>query len=84
MPGSRSYVLEVHTPRKPATITVGGRAIAEIPTTGQGRQALDKLKADFSAAKEGWYFDASDRRGVIHVKLGPQALSKGFSVVVGL
>jgi hypothetical protein len=84
MPGSRSYVLEVHTPRKPSTIAVGGRAIAEIPTTGQGRQALDKLKADFSAAKEGWYFDASDRRGVVHLKLGPQALSKGFSVVVGL
>ena len=36
-------------------------------------------KADFEAATEGWYYDATDRRGVIHVKLGPQALSKGFS-----
>ena len=84
MPGSRRYLVDVHATRKPAKVTVGGRALAEIPQTGQGRQAQDKLKADFEAATEGWYYDATDRRGVVHVKLGPQALSKGFSVVIGL
>jgi hypothetical protein len=84
MPGSRSYVVEVHVSRRPATITLGGRALAEVPQTGQGRQAADRLKADFDAAKEGWYFDASDRRGVVHVKVGSQALSKGFSLAISL
>src|SRR5262249_28955571 len=84
MPGSRGYLVDMHVTRKPATVTVGGRALAEIPQTGQGRQAQDKLKADFEAAREGWYYDAADRRGVVHVKLAPQALSKGFSVVIGL
>jgi alpha-glucosidase len=84
MPGSRRYLVDVHATRKPAKVTVGGRALAEISQTGQGRQAQDKLKADFEAATEGWYYDAADRRGVLHVKLGPQALSKGFTVVIGL
>ena len=84
MPASRAWVLDVHAPARPAKVSVGGRALAEIPQTGQGRQAQDKLKADFEAATEGWYYDATDRRGVIHVKLGPQALSKGFSVTIGL
>ena len=83
-PAAAAYLVDVHATRKPAKVTVGGRALAEIPQTGQGRQAQDKLKADFEAATEGWYYDAADRRGVLHVKLGPQALSKGFSVVIGL
>src|SRR6476660_4267610 len=36
MPGSRRYLVDVHATRKPAKVTVGGRALAEISQTGQG------------------------------------------------
>jgi alpha-glucosidase (family GH31 glycosyl hydrolase) len=84
MPTSRSFVVEVHAPRKPASVSVGGKALAEIALEGTGRQALDKQKAAFDAAASGWYFDASDRKGVLHVKVGVQALATGFALAIVL
>jgi hypothetical protein len=84
MPTSRRFVIEVHAPRKPASVSVGGKALAEIALEGTGRQALDKQKAAFDAAASGWYFDASDRKGVLHVKVGVQALATGFALAIGL
>jgi hypothetical protein len=42
------------------------------------RAARDKQRADYAAAAEGWYFDASDRKGVLHVKIKPQALAAAW------
>jgi alpha-glucosidase (family GH31 glycosyl hydrolase) len=84
MPSARTYVLDVHAPTRPATVTLGGQALQEIAVDGSGRQALDKARAAFDAAAAGWFFDPSDRRGVLHVKVGSQTLAAGFRVTIGL
>jgi hypothetical protein len=83
MPASRSYVVDVHLPAKPASVKLGERILPGFEATGQDRAARDKVRADFNAAAEGWFYDASDRRGVLHVKVKPQPLSTGFTVRVG-
>jgi alpha-glucosidase len=50
--------------------------------TAKSRADRQKVNAEFAAAPEGWLFDSSDRRGVLHVKVKSQALSAGFTVVV--
>jgi alpha-glucosidase len=84
MPASRSYRLDLHVPRRPASVTMGGRALTEIASAGTSRQALDKARADLDATAEGWFYDPSDRRGVVHVKIAPQRLASGFGVVIRL
>ena len=86
MPAQRGYGVDMHVTAKPAKVSVGGKALTEIvaPAGTAARQALDKIKADFAAATEGWYYDATDRKGVIHVKVAPQKLATGFTVTVGL
>jgi alpha-glucosidase len=81
---ARSYVVDLHVPTKPTTVNLSGRALPGFEATGQDRAARDKVRADFNAASEGWFFDASDRRGVLHVKLKPQALATGFTLKVGM
>jgi len=82
MPVSRSYILDIHVPTRPAAVRLGDRVLPGFEATGQDRAARDKVRADFTAAAEGWYFDAGDRRGVLHVKTRPQQLSAGFNVRV--
>jgi hypothetical protein len=41
-------------------------------------------RAEFDAAPEGWFFDARDRRGVLHVKTRPQAMAAGFTLKVNM
>jgi hypothetical protein len=86
MPVQRAYAADVHVAAKPSKVTIGTKALAEItaPAGTAARQALDKIKADFAAATEGWYFDATDRKGVLHVKVAPQKLATGFTLVVGM
>ncbi len=85
MPAERGYGVEMHVTKKPSTVTVGNKTLIEFaPAAGAGRAAMDKVRADFAAATEGWYYDAADRRGVVHVKIAPRRLAAGFSVVVGL
>jgi hypothetical protein len=48
------------------------------------RAAREKARAEFNAAAEGWLFDPSDRRGVLHVRIKPQPLASGFVVNVVL
>ncbi len=83
MPAGRSYLVDVHVPAKPASVKLGDRALAEVVMTGTDRAARDKLRADFNAAEEGWYFDAADRRGVLHVKTKPQPLASAWTVRIG-
>jgi|WetSurMetagenome_2_1015567.scaffolds.fasta_scaffold24003_2 alpha-glucosidase len=88
MPASRSYALDVHVPAKPASVKLGDRSLPafELPAAGRGgdRAARDKARAAFDAAPEGWLFDPSDRRGVLHVRVKPQTVSSGFSVAIGM
>lgn len=86
MPAQRGYGVDMHVTAKPAKVVAGGKALTEIvvPAGTAARQALDKVKADFAAATEGWYYDATDRKGVLHVKIAPRKLGTGFTVVVGL
>jgi alpha-glucosidase (family GH31 glycosyl hydrolase) len=80
MPASRSYAVDVHVPAKPATVKLGDSILPGFEPNAQDRAARDKVRADFTAAAEGWFFDAGDRRGVLHIKTRPQALSAGFIV----
>jgi alpha-glucosidase len=84
MPATRSYVVDVHVPAKPASVKLGDKALPSFEAAGTDRAARDKVRADFAAAVEGWYFDATDRRGVLHVKTKPQSVSAGFTVRIGL
>jgi hypothetical protein len=82
MPASRSYVLDVHLPAKPARVTVGGRQLPVFDVSTGDRAAQTKVRASFNAAAEGWLYDAADRRGVLHVKTAPQRLATGFTAVI--
>jgi alpha-glucosidase len=73
MPASRSYVVEVHMPAKPAGLTLGDKALPSF-----------EKRAEYDAAPEGWFFDVRDRRGVLHIKTRPQPLSSGFVVKVSM
>jgi len=85
MPASRSYVVDVHVASKPASVKLGDRALPAFEITGQAdRAAREKARSDFAAASEGWYFDATDRRGVLHVKTKALPLVAGFSVKIGM
>lgn len=39
---------------------------------------------DVTAFDEGWYFDATDRRGVLHVKTKAQSLASAWTVTIGM
>jgi hypothetical protein len=91
MPASRSYVVDIHLPVKPASVRIGERVVQafEVPPAGRGgdRAARDKARAAFDAAPEGWLYDAPTRAGVggvLHVRVKAQPLTTGFLVRVGL
>jgi hypothetical protein len=77
---SRSYVVDVHVPAKPSSVRLGDRSLPVFEITGQDRDARQKSRAAFEAAMEGWLYDATDRRGVLHVRIKPQSLATGFIV----
>ena len=69
MPVARSYVVDLHVPAKPAAVKLDDKALP----------GLDK-KEEYDKAAEGWFFDARDRRGVLHVKTKAVPLATGFTV----
>jgi len=73
MPASRSYVVGVHIAAKPAGVKLAEKDLAGF-----------EKRAEFDAAPEGWFFDARDRRGVLHVKTRPQAMAAGFTLKVNM
>jgi hypothetical protein len=88
MPATRSYVLDIHLPAKPASVKIGEKVVPafQVPTTGD-RAARDKARAEFNAAPEGWLYDAPTRTspvGVLHVHIKPQALTTAWTMKVGL
>jgi hypothetical protein len=84
MAASRAYVIDAHISVKPAIVKLGERVLPVFEPVGTGRAAVDKARADFNAATEGWFFDPADRRGVLHVKIAPQQLAAGFAVTISL
>ncbi len=85
MPSSRSYVVDVHVPAKPATVKLGDKTVQGFEVSAaMDRATRDKVRASFAAVTEGWLFDATERRGVLHVKTKAQALSSGFTLRVGM
>jgi hypothetical protein len=73
MPASRSYIVDVHIPARPASVKLAEKDLAGF-----------EKKAEFDAALEGWFFDARDRRGVLHVKTKPQAMAAGIILKVNM
>ena len=55
---SRVYELEIHSELKPISITMEDKTILELTEPDAYPNALS-----------GWYYDANDRRGIIHIKL---------------
>ncbi len=84
MPASRSYILDLHVPGRPASVKLGDRILPAFQLPEGDRAAREKARAEFDAAPEGWLFDPSDRHGMLHVRVEPQALSAGFAVKVAM
>jgi alpha-glucosidase (family GH31 glycosyl hydrolase) len=84
MPASRTYLVDAHVSSKPASVRLGDRALAPIEAAADTRAARDKVKADFAAAAEGWYFDSADRRGVLHIKTKSQPATGGMMLRIGM
>ncbi|MEZ5316150.1 MAG: glycoside hydrolase family 31 protein [Vicinamibacterales bacterium] len=82
MPASRAWVVEAHVTARPADVRVGDRALPVFAPAGTGRNAMQTVRDDFAAATEGWYFDPADRRGVVHVKIGPRRAADGFTLTM--
>ncbi len=83
MPESRSYVVDLHVRATPAWVRLGDRALPGVTATAGDRAARDKARGDYEAAGEAWWFDASDRGGILHVKTRPQPCDAAFTVTVG-
>jgi alpha-glucosidase len=71
-PVSRKYELQIHTPNKPKIVLLDNAAMTEYTS----------LSA-WNAAKEGWYFAAADKKGIVYVKTNPISLDKDFEVKFG-
>lgn len=64
----RRYALRVLSRQRPAAVAADGRALPAHPE-----------RAAYDAAPEGWFFDAADRLGTIHVKTLPVDIRRGVS-----
>ena len=56
----RRYALRVLSRQRPTAVVLGGRTLPMLAD-----------KAAWQAAGEGWYFDAAERRGTLHVRSAP-------------
>ncbi len=71
-PESRPYTFTVHTGEKPANVGIGkGKKLMEYDS-----------KEDFAKASEGWYYDAEDRNGIVHIKTKPMSTSESFTMTI--
>ena len=55
---TRIYEFQIHSQLKPSAITAGDKKLLELTEP-----------AAYKNIRSGWYFDADDRRGVVHVRL---------------
>ncbi|WP_354639161.1 NPCBM/NEW2 domain-containing protein [Kitasatospora camelliae] len=68
---ARPYLFTVHSTTEPARVALGGRALPRLAD-----------RAAYDAATEGWWFDAADRTGVVHVKTAPLSTASAFTLVL--
>jgi alpha-glucosidase len=71
-PASRKYEFMIHATTKPTVVFLDNIAMTEYTS----------LNA-FNAAKEGWYYAAADKKGIVYVKTNPISLDKDFEVRFG-
>jgi alpha-glucosidase (family GH31 glycosyl hydrolase) len=69
---SRKYELQIHTPNKPKTVFLDNAAMTEYPSASA-----------WNAATEGWYFSATDKKGIVYVKTSSIPLDKDFEMKFG-
>ncbi|WP_136606242.1 discoidin domain-containing protein [Paenibacillus dokdonensis] len=70
-PASRVSQFTVHMPNQPEAVVVEGSAYAKLDT-----------KAAYDAAASGWFYDKSEKGGVLYVKTPELSASRGFELKV--
>lgn len=68
---SRPYKLEVHSGSAPASVKLGSTTLTKVADA-----------AAFASATTGWYFDAADAGGTVHVKVGEVASATSATVTL--
>ncbi len=69
----RRYALRVLSRQGPTAVTLGERALPMLAD-----------KAAWQAASEGWYFDAAERRGTLHVRTAPTDIRQPVALQLAL
>ena len=69
----RRYALRVLSRQRPTAVTLGERALPMLAD-----------KAAWQAASEGWYFDAAERRGTLHVRTAPTDIRQPVALQLAL
>ncbi|MEN8225971.1 MAG: TIM-barrel domain-containing protein, partial [Bacteroidota bacterium] len=70
-PTERSYMFEVHVHKLPDAVLLNGQAL-------QQYFSLEELQN----ADDGWFYDADDRLGIVHVKTQALSTAISFEVVI--
>nr|WP_231571114.1 discoidin domain-containing protein [Paenibacillus sp. VKM B-2647] len=70
-PAERVNQFQIHMHQKPTAVSVGGTAYPELAG-----------KTEWTAAAGGWYFDAADKGGILHVKTPSLPTAQGFELKV--
>lgn len=68
---NRKYLLNIHTAAIPTIVKLDGVSLSQYPS----QTALD-------AALDGWFYDAADQHGLLHVKTQNKSTSVAFQVKV--
>jgi hypothetical protein len=69
----RRYALRVLSRQRPTAVTLGERALPMLAD-----------KAAWQAVSEGWYFDAAERRGTLHVRTAPTDIRQPVALQLAL
>ncbi|WP_411144150.1 TIM-barrel domain-containing protein [Streptomyces sp. x-80] len=68
---ARPYEFTVHTGDAPRGVVLAGRPLKRLASASA-----------FAKAGEGWYYDASDRAGVVRVKTAPRSTAHAFALTL--
>jgi len=66
---NRVYQLQVHSRAKPATVNLDHAALNELAT-----------QAEFDQVASGWYFDAHEKYGTLHIKTSKVDVTKTYQI----
>jgi hypothetical protein len=72
-PAERSYRFEVHAHKHPAQVLLNEDNLVQYGSLEELEQAAD-----------GWFFDALDRLGIVHVKTQPQDTDIPFEILIDI